>query len=109
MVRFETLWGNMREYLVLLFALPAGLTLSGLTANTYRLFAIAPQTKLGHALHYAVMAFAGPVVLAGNSTKSFRENRCSKTAYAFALALSAYWSFAMGLSVLGIVAVFHYA
>jgi len=62
-----------------------------------------PNTKLGTFIHYIVMVIAGPVVLAGNSTKSFRKKECSKTAYALALALSIYWSFATGIFILSLV------
>jgi len=49
------------------------------------------------------MVIAGPVVLAGNSTKSFRKKECSMAAYALALALSAYWSFVTGLFILTLI------
>jgi hypothetical protein len=42
-------------------------------------------------------------VLADNSTRSFRKKECSKTAYALALVLSLYWSFATGLFILSLV------
>ena len=92
----------MHGFIVFLFALAAGVTASGLIASIYRLLAREPKTKFETVLHYAVMVIAGPVILVGNSTKSFRKKQCSKTAYALAIALSGYWSFAMGVFILSI-------
>ncbi len=90
----------MHDFIVFLFAIGAGTTASGLLASIYRLVAREPETRLGTILHYAVMIIAGPVVLVSNSTKSYREKRCSKAAYVLVIALSAYWSFATGLFIL---------
>ena len=92
----------MHDFLVFLFALAAGMTASGLIASIYRLVAGEPKTKLGTVIYYVVMVIAGPAILAGNSTRSFRKKQCSKAAYVMALAVSGYWSFAMGVFVLAI-------
>jgi len=92
----------MHQFIVFLFAIAAGMTASGLVANIYRLVASEPKTKLATVIHCAVMIFAGPVMLVGNSTKSLRAKQCSKAAYALALALSGYWSFAMGVFFLSV-------
>jgi hypothetical protein len=42
-------------------------------------------------------------MLVSNGTKSLRAKQCSKAAYALTLALSGYWSFAMGVLVLSLV------
>jgi len=93
----------MHNFIVFLFSVAAGMTAAGLLSNLYSLLANEPNTKLGTFIHYIVMVIAGPVVLAGNSTKSFRKKECSKTAYALALALSIYWSFATGIFILSLV------
>ena len=90
----------MHSFIVFLFTIAAGITASGLIANIYRLVASEPKTRIGTALLYAVMVVAGPVILFGNSTKSYRKKECSKIAYALAVALSGYWSFAMGVLIL---------
>ena len=90
----------MHNFIVFLFAIAAGITASGLTGSVYRLIASEPKTRIATLLHYAVMVFAGPVILIGNSTKSYRKKECSKIAYALAIALSGYWSFAMGVLIL---------
>ena len=48
------------------------------------------------------MAIAGPSVLIDNATRSFRGRNCSKGAYAFALGLTAYWSFVLGYLVISL-------
>ena len=42
------------------------------------------------------MVFAGTSVLIDNATRFFRKKECSKAAYGFAMALTTYWSFALG-------------
>ena len=94
----------MRHVLILLFALAGGLTLSGISANIYRILARKPAGRLETILYYAVMTVAGPSVLFNNATKSFRAQACSNAAYAFAIILAGYWSFALGLVILSLSA-----
>ena len=93
----------MHNFIVFFFSVAAGMTAAGLLSNLYGLLANEPNTKLGTLVHYAVMVIAGPVVLADNSTKSFRKKECSTAAYALALALSVYWSFATGVFILSLI------
>jgi hypothetical protein len=93
----------MHTLMIILFAVGAGMTAAGVISNAYRLLANEPSTRLGTVILYAVMVVAGPAVLAGNSTKSFKSRECSKLAYALALVLSLYWSFATGLFILSMV------
>jgi hypothetical protein len=88
--------------LVIVFAIAAGLTLSGITANLYRLALRQPQNIPAAGVHLAVMIFAGPSVLIENSTASLRKHDCSRQAYAFAVILAAYWCFMLGLVVLSV-------
>jgi len=92
----------MRQSLMLLFSPAAGLTLSGIAANLYRLFARKPESRPEHVLYFAVMALAGPSVLFNNATRSFRGKGCSAAAYLFAVTITGYWSFALGAVVLSI-------
>jgi len=85
---------------MLLFALAAGLTLSGVAANLYRILARKPENAPERVLYLAVMTMAGPSVLFNNATKSFRGRDCSAAAYLFAVTLTAYWSFALGQIIL---------
>ena len=87
----------MRNFILLLFALAGGLTLSGIAANLYRLLAKKPSGGWATYAHYAVMVLAGPSVLFENSTRSFRKKECGRAAYGFALGLALYWAFMLGL------------
>ena len=77
-----------------------GLTLSGIAANLYRILARKPENSREAMLYFAVMAVAGPSVLFNNATKSFRDQSCSAFAYLFAVGITIYWSFALGLMIL---------
>ena len=90
----------MRELLLLLFAIAGGLTVSGIAANLYRILARKPASSPERILYLAVMTVAGPSVLFNNATRSVRTKACSKVAYAFAVAVAGYWSFALGLFML---------
>jgi hypothetical protein len=90
----------MRHFIILLFSVSGGLTLSGIVANFYRLIARKPQGRSATWAHYGVMLLAGPSVLFENSTRSFRKKECSGFAYGFAVSLAAYWAFMLGLVVI---------
>jgi hypothetical protein len=94
----------MIHYLtVALFAMTAGFTASGITANLYRLLAEKPQSSAGKTIYIAVMVIAGPSVLFENAAKSFRSKDCSGFAFWLAAAVAGYWSFVLGLFTLDIV------
>ena len=84
------------------FATLAGFTASGIIANLYRLLAEKPETTSGRIGYIAVMVVAGPNVLFQNAATSFREKSCSSFAFWLAAAISAYWSFALGLFMIQI-------
>jgi hypothetical protein len=90
----------LRDTLVLLFAVAAGLTLSGIIANIYRILAPKPQSRGGTALYYGIMVLAGASVLLENATRSYRKKDCSAPAYGFAVAIVGYWSFILGMAVM---------
>jgi hypothetical protein len=89
-----------RDLMALFFALAAGLTLSGITANIYRILARKPESRGGTILYYGVMIFAGASVLLENATRSYRKKDCSALAFGFAAALVGYWCFILGVGVL---------
>jgi hypothetical protein len=91
----------MHKLVLMMFAVAGGLTLSGIVANLYRILAHKPQGRRALAVYYAVMVLAGPSVLFGNATKSFRAQDCSGAAYAFAVVLAGYWAFMLGLGIVG--------
>lgn len=90
----------MHSFVLLLFATTGGLALSGIVANIYRLLARKPKDRIEKLFYFAVMIFAGPSVLLENATGSFRKKACSNAAFAFAIGISAYWSFALGLGLI---------
>jgi len=92
----------LRDITILLFALAAGLTLSGIIANIYRVFARKPRCHGETILYYGVMVFAGASVLLENATRTYRKKDCSAPAYGFAIAIVGYWCFIMGLGILSV-------
>lgn len=92
----------LRDITVMMFAVTAGLTLSGIIANIYRLFARKPRGNGETILYYGVMVFAGASVLLENATRTYRKKDCSAPAYGFAVAIVGYWCFIMGLGVLSV-------
>lgn len=92
----------LRDITVMMFAVTAGLTLSGIIANIYRIFARKPRGNGETIFYYGVMVFAGASVLLENATRTYRKKDCSAPAYGFAVAIVGYWCFIMGLGVLSI-------
>ncbi len=88
-----------------LFAVTAGFAASGIVANTYRLLVPKPSTGGERTIYYAVMVIAGPTVLFDNAARSWRKKDCSAVAFWLAAALSAYWSFIIGLFALNLLLV----
>ena len=88
----------LHDTIVLLFAITAGFTASGIVANVYRLFAREGREKgSAQIVYYLSMIFAGPSVLFENAAKALREKNCSRLAFWLATAVSGYWSLALGL------------
>ena len=76
---------------------------SGIVANIYRLLAPKPESGVKKTAYYIVMVVAGPSVLFDNAARSWRQKGCSAMAFWLAAALSAYWSFIIGLFGLSII------
>ena len=91
-----------RDIVVVLFAVTAGFTASGIAANLYRLVARKSDTTSARIAYIAVMVVAGPSVLFENAATSLRAKSCSQLAFWLAAAISAYWSLALGLLVLNV-------
>jgi hypothetical protein len=92
--------GQMHELILLLFAVVAGGTASGLVTAGYRLVAATPQTRIAILIYWIVMIVAGPVILIENSTRAFYKETCTVADYSQALALSVFWSLTTGLLLL---------
>jgi len=93
----------MQSFLLVMFTIAAGLTLSGIVANLYRLMASKPNSQVENWIYYAVMVLAGPSVLFYNATRSFQKKECTGMALAFALGLATYWAMVLGAILLEVV------
>jgi hypothetical protein len=91
-----------RDLATVFFAIAAGFTLSGIAANLYALFR-QRQAELGQGTNLAVLVVAGPSVLIGSAASSLRARKSSAVAFWLAAAVSAYWSFVLGLFLLNLV------
>jgi uncharacterized protein DUF6949 len=94
----------VKDLTIALFALATGFTLSGIIANVYQLVT-GKHEKLAETSSLALMMFAGPSLLLENAAASLRSRSCTIFAFWLAAAISAYWSFVLGLFVLNIVVV----
>lgn len=92
----------IHDTIVLLFAITAGFTASGIVANLYRLFAGDRETVITRAAYYVSMVIAGPSVLFENAAKALREKNCSRLAFWLAAVVCGYWSLALGLFLIEI-------
>ena len=92
----------VRDIFVVLFAITAGFTASGIMANLYRLVAKKSESTPARVAYIAVMVVAGPSVLFENAATSLRAKSCSQLAFWLATAICAYWSLALGLLVLNV-------
>ncbi|HEY2009708.1 MAG TPA: hypothetical protein VGH23_12005 [Rhizomicrobium sp.] len=88
---------------LVLFTIAAGLTLSGIVANLYRLITTKAKNIGDTWIYYPMMVLAGPSVLFDNATCSFRKKECGRMAWAFALGLATYWAMVLGAILLDVV------
>jgi hypothetical protein len=93
----------MHNFLLMMFTIAGGLTLSGIVANLYRLMATKPKSGAETWVYYGVMVLAGPSVLFDNAARSFRKKECTRWALIFALGLATYWAMVLGAIVLEVV------
>jgi len=90
----------VRDLIVVMFAMAAGFTLSGIVANFYRLVMRQNGSEEPHLL---VMVVAGPNVLLQGATKSLRARSLSQPLFWLVSAVAGYWSFVLGLFLLNLV------
>ena len=89
----------VRDLIVVMFAMAAGFTLSGIVANLYRLVMRQNGSEEPHLL---VMVVAGPNVLLQGATKSLRTRGLSLPLFWLVSAVAGYWSFVLGLFLLNL-------
>jgi hypothetical protein len=92
----------MGQLTVALFAMTAGLTLSGITANAYRLLSGRIEALRARTAYLIVLVVAGPSMILESAVGSFRARKCSAVLLWLAALVTAYWSFALGLFILSI-------
>src|SRR5579863_9388090 len=90
----------LHDTILVLFAMTAGFTASGICSTLYRMLAKDSGTALGRAFYVAAMIFAGPNVIFENAARAWREKTCSIVAFWLAAAVAGYWSLALGLLIM---------
>jgi hypothetical protein len=92
----------MYELVLVLFAITAGFTFSGIAANLYRLSGVKAKSSAGRTLRFAVMTIAGPSVIFENAVRGRMAKTWAPGLFGLALVGVAYWSLGLGLFVLEI-------
>ena len=90
----------MYELGLALFAITAGFTFSGITANLYRLSGFKAKTSTERTFRFAVMTIAGPTVIFESAVKGLLAKTWTRGAFWLAITGVIYWSLALGLFVL---------
>ena len=90
----------VKDLAVVMFAMAAGFTVSGIVANLYRLLT---QQNGNEEPHLLVMVVAGPNVLLHGAAKSLRAHNLSQPLFWLASAVAGYWSFVLGLFLLNLI------
>ena len=93
----------MRSVWIILFAITAGFTASGIVANLYRVCWPGTDTRGGAILRGLVMIVAGPNVIFETAVRAFSRKEWSPSFFWLVAAGLAYWSLAIGLFILDIV------
>ncbi len=92
----------MRGLLLILFAVTAGFTVSGITANLYRLAGFTTETRAGRIFRNLVLIVAGPSVILENAVRSRMNKECSALVFWLVASVVIYWSLGLGLFALQI-------
>jgi hypothetical protein len=87
----------MRDMWLIIFAVAAGFTASGIVATVYKIAGMDPQTTPGKAAKIAIMVIAGPAIFFETAFKGFVDRRWPPVFFWLATAGIAYWSMALGL------------
>jgi hypothetical protein len=92
----------MQSFFLVLFAIAAGFTLSGIVANLYRICGFDPETRGGSILRLIVLIFAGPIVVIEAALRGRAKKEWTATFFWLVAAGMTYWSLALGLLVLDV-------
>jgi hypothetical protein len=90
----------MHALWLLLFAMTAGFTASGIIANVYRVSGFKAENATGRMLQAVVLVVAGPNVLFEKAMRGFLQKEWKPITFWLVSAGVFYWSLALGLLVL---------
>jgi hypothetical protein len=93
---------GMNGFNLVLFAMTAGFTVSGIAANLYRLIAPKPRGSSFDTTRMMVMIVAGPSVLFEAAMRGLLSKQWGLVAFGLAASTVLYWSFAIGLLTVNI-------
>ena len=91
---------------LVVFAIAAGFTVSGIAANIYRLCGVGNESTGERMLSAAVMVIAGPCMIFARAVKGRASNDWTPSAFWVAAALALYWSLGLGLLVIDVALTF---
>jgi hypothetical protein len=92
----------MRSVWIILFAMTAGFTASGIVANLYRVCTPSSEKGSSAVLRGIVMIVAGPNVIFETAIRAFVRKEWSPSFFWLVSAGLAYWSLAIGLFILDV-------
>ena len=95
----------LKDLMIVLFAMAAGYTVSGIASNLYQLIAGKPEQSLARPSHLLVMVLAGPNVILDKVASARKARNCSVALFWLVVAISSYWSFVIGLFLLNVAVV----
>jgi hypothetical protein len=87
----------MQDMWLIIFAVAAGFTASGIVAAIYKIAGMDPRTTPGKVAKMAIMVIAGPALFFETAMKGFVDRRWPPVFFWLAAAGIAYWSLAIGL------------
>jgi hypothetical protein len=90
----------MHALWLMLFAITAGFTASGIIANVYRVSGFKAESATGRVLQAVVLVVAGPNVLFEKAMRGFLQKQWKPITFWLVSAGVFYWSLALGLLVL---------
>jgi len=90
----------MNGFWILVFAVAAGFTASGIVASLYRLSGYDSDSTGGWLLRHLVLVVAGPTVLFETAVRGYAKKEWTAVMFWLAICGLSYWSFAIGLLVL---------
>ena len=92
----------MQSFFLVLFAIAAGFTLSGIVANLYRICGFDPDSRNGTILRLLVLVVAGPIVIIEAAFRGRAKKEWTASCFWLVAAGMTYWSLALGLLVLDV-------